>query len=146
MSGPSKVIVLDPDPRAASLLRLGFAREGVPAEIANLARIVIPEDPALAVVGGSDSQLLRRRGASSTTRARCPRLFAGTGVDRRTAEEAGADEIMVSPAYLRDVVTIGRILRGLPSGQRDHVVGASPRPPACSRSSAPSRRWGAARC
>ena len=34
MSGPSKVIVLDPDERAARQVQLGFTREGVPVAVA----------------------------------------------------------------------------------------------------------------
>ena len=55
MPGLSKVIVLDPDARAARQIQLGFQREGVPAEVAS------PSDlptagAGLVVVGGTDGQ------------------------------------------------------------------------------------------
>jgi hypothetical protein len=131
MSGPSKVIVLEPDPRAARLLQLGFEREGVPAVVPAL-----PEDPeqlvgnaeaGLWLIGGTDGRALGLLRRAHTLReaagAQTPVLFAGHGVDRADAEAAGADEIVMRPAYLRDVVTIGRLLRGVPAGQRDHLVG-----------------------
>src|SRR5262249_13507553 len=52
-----------------------------------------------------------------------PIVFAGRGVAPDEAIAAGADEAVRHPAYLRDVVTIGRLLRGLPSGHRHHLVG-----------------------
>src|SRR6202007_2891395 len=41
---------------------------------------------------------------------------------RTEASSAGADEIVVRPAYLRDVVTLTRLLRGVPHAPRDHLV------------------------
>src|SRR4029450_11525102 len=46
------------------------------------------------------------------------------GVPRSQLEAAGAHEVLARPAYLRDVVTIGRVLRGVPAAKRDHVVGS----------------------
>ena len=45
MSGLSKVIVLDPDPRAARQTQLGFAREGVPTWIAPIPGTTEAYDP-----------------------------------------------------------------------------------------------------
>jgi hypothetical protein len=131
MSGPSKVIVLEPDPRAARLLQLGFHREGVPSEVPALPDDPdqIPNDPdaGLWLVGATDQQalaLLRRaRALREAAGTHTPVLFAGRGVVRSEAEAAGADEIVMRPAYLRDVVTVGRLLLGVPAGQRDHLVG-----------------------
>src|SRR5688572_507486 len=133
MPGLSKVIVLDPDARAGRQLQLGFQREGIPAEVA-----AVPRDPAelalptgdtgLVVVGGADPrglELLRearkRRGEASID---APIVFAGRGVRRTDAEAAGADEVLLAPAYLRDVVTIGRMLHGQPATHRAHLVGS----------------------
>ena len=38
--------------------------------------------------------------------------------------ELGADEVVAVPAYLRDVVTIGRLFRGVPRAKRGHLVGS----------------------
>jgi hypothetical protein len=132
MPGLSKVIVLDPDVRAGRQLQLGFEREGIPA--AALPDAPDAPDPAvpgadtgLVVVGGVDGagvELIRRaRGWLDRHGVDAPIVFAGRGVAWRDATAAGADEVVHQPAYLRDVVTIGRLLRGAPTGQRDHVIG-----------------------
>ena len=130
MPGLSKVIVLDPDVRAGRQLQLGFEREGIPAAaVAADAQHLEPpgRDTGLVVVGGVDGQgveLVRRaRGWLDDHEVDAPIVFAGRGVGWHDATEAGADEVVRQPAYLRDVVTIGRLLRGAPSGHRDHVVG-----------------------
>ncbi len=133
MPGLSKVVVLDPDVRASRQVQLGFAREGVPATIAqipvDLARFELPADDAgLVVVGGEDGRaldLLRRtRLLLETHHIDAPIVFAGRGVRRTDAEVAGADEVVLRPVFLRDVVTIGRLLRGQPANQRTHLIGS----------------------
>lgn len=133
MPGLSKVIVLDPDARAGRQLQLGFDREGVPTTIATVpaesSRLDLPTaDAGLVVVGGTDGRaldLLRRTRLSlDESKVDAPIVFAGRGVRRTDAEAAGADEVVLLPAYLRDVVTIGRLLRGQPATKRDHIVGS----------------------
>lgn len=133
MPGLSKVIVLDPDVRAGRQVQLGFQREGVPAEIAAVPRepaeLKLPEgDAGLVIVGGADPHALelvrsarRRLGEADLD---TPIVFAGRGVRRTDAEAAGADEVLLPPTYLRDVVTIGRLLRGQPAAGRAHLVGS----------------------
>src|SRR4051812_49095860 len=134
MPGLSKVIVLDPDVRAGRLIRLGFEREGMPsaAEAAELQSLdLLGEDTGLVVVGGVDGaglDLVRRTRARLADRQiDAPIVFAGrggsAGIARDAATAAGADEVVLAPAYLRDVVTIGRLLRGVPAAQRAHLVG-----------------------
>jgi hypothetical protein len=130
MPGLSKVIVLDPDARASRLVQLGFEREGIPAVAVatDAVQLDLPgEDTGLVVVGGNDDQgteLVRRaRGWLYDHRLDVPIVFAGRGVPWAEATAAGADEVLRQPAYLRDVVTIGRLFRGLPSDRRDHLVG-----------------------
>src|SRR4051812_16200002 len=132
MPGLSKVIVLDPDVRAGRQIQLGFQREGVPAEVAEVPRepaelALEVQDTGLVVVGGTDPRALdlvrqtRTRLAEADLDA--PIVFAGRGVRRTDAEAAGADEVLLQPTYLRDVVTIGRLLHGQPAMHRDHLVG-----------------------
>ena len=130
MTGPSKVIVLDPDVRSGRQIQLGFQREGVPAEIATVTgdTFQLPTDgTGLVVVGGVDRnavELVRKaRAALQASHADAPIVFAGRGVARKELETAGADEIVQHPAYLRDVVTIGRLLVGQPATHRTHLVG-----------------------
>ncbi len=133
MPGLSKVIVLDPDVRAGCQLQLGFQREGIPAVAPELpgepAELALPAgEVGLVVVGGTDSrglelvrQARRRLGEASLD---TPIVFAGRGVPRADAETAGADEVLMPPTYLRDVVTIGRLLHGQPATHRDHLAGS----------------------
>ncbi|HEU4731172.1 MAG TPA: DUF4388 domain-containing protein [Kofleriaceae bacterium] len=133
MPGLSKVIVLDPDLRASRQVQLGFEREGVPATAvpAGAGAPGVSEIPAddtgLVVVGGVDGEALELvRGARTWLDDHgldTPIVFAGHGVLRSDAEAAGADEVVLRPAYLRDVVTIGRLLRGVPAAQRAHLAG-----------------------
>jgi hypothetical protein len=132
MSGPSKVIVLDPDARAARQLAYGFQREGVAAVIGDVARIEPPSDLGIAIVGVRDdhaADLIRRtRAALDAGNLDVPIVAAvhpgANGLGQEEAEEAGADEVVPGPSHLRDVVTVGRILAGAPAGRRDHVVGS----------------------
>ncbi len=131
MPGPSKVIVLDPDARAGRQVLLGLSREGVPSAIGRLdgAQLEVPAgDAGLVIVGGTDGaalDLLRRtRLALDESKLDIPIVFTGRGVRRTDAEAAGADEVVLLPAFLRDVVTIGRLLKGVPAGKREHLVGS----------------------
>jgi hypothetical protein len=129
MSGLSKVIVLDPDARASRQIQLGFERAGIPAAIVTGDGAIPVAEAGLVVIGGNGDatralELIRRtRGALANARADVPIVFVGQGVRRADAVEAGADETVLAPAYLRDVVTVGRLLRGLPSGHRAHIAG-----------------------
>ncbi len=131
MPGPSKVIVLDPDARAGRQVLLGLSREGVPSALGRLdgAQLDVPPgDAGLVIVGGSDGRaldLLRKvRLALDANQLDIPIVFTGRGVRRTDAEAAGADEVVLLPAFLRDVVTIGRLLNGVTSGKREHLVGS----------------------
>ena len=131
-SGPSKVVVLDPDARACRQVQLGFEREGIetvaPAIPADLGKLQLGltngDAPGLALVGGTDAGLVRRaRELLVASNADVPIVFTGRA-KREELVAAGADAILVHPAYLRDVVTIARILRGVPSEHRQHLVGS----------------------
>ena len=84
--------------------------------------------PALLLIGATNGE-----GVELVKRARkqllasdhdIPIVFTGTGVKRAEIERAGADECLIRPTYLRDLVTIARILRGVPASQRAHLVGS----------------------
>jgi hypothetical protein len=132
-SGPSKVVVLDPDARASRQVQLGFEREGIetvaPAVPADLGKLELGltngDAPGLALVGGSDIDLVRRtRELLVAGNADVPILFTGHGGKPDDVIAAGADAVLSHPVYLRDVVTIGRILRNVPREHRDHLVGS----------------------
>ncbi len=122
MGGLSKVIVIDADARARHQLGLGFAREGVRtasvAVPADPARLELPVDdvpPGAVIVGGSDDRVLavvkRVSEVLAERQQAVPIVFAGRGVRRADVEMAGAHEVLLVPAYLRDVVTVGRLVQ-----------------------------------
>lgn len=131
MPGLAKVVVVYGESRLEQIarrqLQLGFEREGVPTAAAS-ADGLDGGDAGLVLVGGVDGQgldLVRRvRARLADRKLDVPVVFAGAGVARQDAERAGADEVVAQPAFLRDVVTIGRLLRGQPASQRTHIVGS----------------------
>jgi hypothetical protein len=133
MSEPRKVIVVHDDPRAAQGVRLGFEREGLEVTAGALDAIVGELAGAgVVVAGASDGDaaraLLARLVTEGATRGAPPVLYVGNGISRADALAAGASAFLGRPAYLRDVVTIGRILAGRRPGNRavmDGDLGAS---------------------
>lgn len=129
MSGPFKVIVLDPDPRAGRLVQLGFEREGVGASLADPAggALDLPPEAGAILVGGTHGaavDLVRRaRHALEKANIDIPIISAGRGASRAELEAAGANEVLARPTFLRDVVTVCRILHGVPAQKRDRLVG-----------------------
>jgi hypothetical protein len=123
MSGQSNAIVLDPDPRAGRQLALGFSREGVPVRVLPVDGPLDLADPGVVVVGGALDLVRRTRSALTERNLDIPIVFTGGGA-RAEAEAAGADEVVTRPAFLRDLVTIAKLVRGVPANQRDHLVGS----------------------
>ncbi|MBV8761893.1 MAG: DUF4388 domain-containing protein [Deltaproteobacteria bacterium] len=119
MSGQPSAIVLDPDLRAARMLELGLAREGVSVTIGAADGAVDLTAASVIVVGGSLDLVRRARAA----RPDAPILFTGRA-SRPDAEAAGADELVPRPTYLRDLVTITRLLGATQPDQRDHFTGS----------------------
>lgn len=100
------------------------AQTGEPA-----AALDLDDSPGIVLVGGSDAasalDLVRRAKAALAAKAAdVPVVFVGRGAARRELEAAGASEVLAPPAFLRDVVTIARVLRGVPGDQRTHLTGS----------------------
>jgi hypothetical protein len=123
MSGLANAIVLDPDPRAGRQLQLGFERERVPVRVLPVDGPLDLADPAVIVVGGALDLVRRARTTLTEHNLDIPIIFSGAA-SRAEAEAAGADEVMTRPAFLRDLVTIAKLVRGVPAGHRDHLVGS----------------------
>ena len=121
------------DPRAAQGVRLGFEREGLEVTSGPLDAIVGELAGAGVVVAGAQDgdaarAMLARLVTEGATRGAPPVLYVGNGISRADALAAGATAFLGRPAYLRDVVTIGRILAGRRPGNRavmDGDLGAS---------------------
>ena len=119
MSGLPSAIVLDPDLRAARMLELGLSREGVPVTLGATDGALDLAAGGVIVVGDSLDLLRRARAAAPDA----PILMVGSAA-RSDAEAAGADEVIPRPAYLRDLVTVTRLLRDTQPSQRDHLIGS----------------------
>jgi hypothetical protein len=128
MTDTPKVIVVHGDPRAADGVRLGFEREGL-AVVAGDVDAVLPslEHAAVVIAGATAADaakdLLLKLVSAGATRGAPPVLYVGNGVSRDQALAAGATAALVGPAFVRDVVTIGRILAGRRPGNRSVMDG-----------------------
>ncbi|MBK7194456.1 MAG: DUF4388 domain-containing protein [Myxococcales bacterium] len=128
MTDQAKVIVVHGDPRVADGVRLGFEREGMTVEGGEVDAILpLLEDAAVVVAGASTADaardLITRLVAAGATRGAPPVLYVGNGVSRDQAVAAGATAVLTGPAFVRDVVTIGRILAGRRPGNRSVMDG-----------------------
>src|SRR5262245_21802349 len=103
-SGPSKVILLDPDPRAGRQVQLAFEREGLTAYVPAIAEAEKVEwdgeIPSLVLVGGKEGQaaaLVRRaKQLLAATNVDVPIVCTGCGA-RAELEAAGATEVLAHP-------------------------------------------------
>src|SRR6185503_12750372 len=90
--------------------------------------LALDGETGVVLVGGSDGQAVelvqRARKALVAKNLDVTVISTASGVDRAKLEAAGADEVITRPAFLRDIVTIGRILQGIPASKRDHIVGS----------------------
>ncbi|MCX5741802.1 MAG: DUF4388 domain-containing protein [Proteobacteria bacterium] len=121
---PSQVVILDPDPRAARQLQFGFRREGVRATtlLAPSALAELGAQVGLVIVGGDLALVATVRALIDDQQLDVSLLFTGEA-PCADAEAAGADEVLARPAYLRDVVTIGRLLQDIAPEARGHIIG-----------------------
>ncbi|MCB9565184.1 MAG: DUF4388 domain-containing protein [Kofleriaceae bacterium] len=130
MSSISKVVVAQQDPRSVAAVRLGFEREGasvVTVDAGAVAGVALDADVGLVIAGADDAAaartLIAGLAAASARGPDAPVLYVGNGVGRGEAWKAGADEVLLEPAYVRDVVVVGRLLAGRKRGHRTVVTG-----------------------
>ncbi|MBK7535845.1 MAG: DUF4388 domain-containing protein [Myxococcales bacterium] len=119
MSGPAKVIVVDADPAVSAALRFGLLRAGLAAsavatstdfaQVAQGASLVLVGDDSGAGGGGAAvvGQVRQRLDAA---RLSTPILYIGDHATRRDVEQAGADEAVLGPVFLRDLAQVARIM------------------------------------
>jgi hypothetical protein len=130
MSAISRLILIQPDRPLSESLRFGFEREGV--AVAQLDRADLDpvrlRDPAdLVIAGGRDAAegaaiLGHVRRALRDSGMAVPVLYVGNGISREKALEEGASEFLGRPAFVRDAVTIGRLLAS-PRQDKPGVLG-----------------------
>ena len=124
-----KVIVVGADRGTAEAGGIGVEGDGFAVlSTPELGPEVVDESVGLIVASavGSEAalttlgQAVRARGDGGRD---VPVLYVGNGIGRREAVGAGADEVIGRPAFVRDVVTIGKLLAGQPAETRGHWVG-----------------------
>ena len=119
MSVISRLILVQPDERLRESLRFGFEREGVlvtsvePGE--DFDTTVFAEPAQLVIAGGRDADEARRvlaqvRWAIDAAPAALPVLYVGNGIAREQALGEGASEFLGRPAFVRDAVTMAKLL------------------------------------
>ena len=119
MSAISRLILVQPDARIRESLRFGFEREGVAVTSVTATEELDPApfaEPAEVVIAGGRSAeeasavLAKVRGALVWCGREVPILYVGNGIGRPQAIDQGAAEFLEQPAYVRDAVTVARLL------------------------------------
>ncbi|MEM9490935.1 MAG: DUF4388 domain-containing protein, partial [Myxococcota bacterium] len=123
----SRLIITHKDPRAVAALRFGFESRGARVDvIADGAEVTALLDPVQAtakpsatpqlIIADSDSPtdglalLGELRRAVKAGGRRVPILYLGAAASHDEALSAGASARLAQPAFLRDVVTVARLL------------------------------------
>ncbi len=113
----SRLILVQTNQRTAQAVRYGFHRVGCAVEITDSGGV----GDAYAARGADLVIVHSSRATAKATLVRdvrrnlpedAPILYFGNGLPRREALEAGATELLTTPAFLRDVVAIGQIIAG----------------------------------
>ena len=125
----SRLVLVQSDLKVAHAIRFGFEREGIevlPADGPAQARDSAEKANAELIVAGTSSsgaeQLLRglREQLQGTP---LPILWVGNGIDRGNARHLGATETLRQPMFVRDVVTMGKLLTSPKAGRSSGSAG-----------------------
>jgi hypothetical protein len=121
MSVISRLILVQPDSLLRESLRFGFEREGVSVAACGSGDAFEPDlfaRPAEVVIAGgrtgdeARSILSLVRGVLSAASREPPVLYVGNGIARTQAMAEGATEFLGQPVYVRDAVTVAKLLAG----------------------------------
>jgi hypothetical protein len=121
MSVISRLIVVQPDTLLSESLRFAFEREGVSVASCGSDESFDPglfSQPAeLVIAGGRTGEEARAvlslvRGVLAAASRRPPVLYVGNGIARAQALAEGATEFLGHPVFVRDAVTVARLLAG----------------------------------
>ncbi|MEZ4367757.1 MAG: DUF4388 domain-containing protein [Kofleriaceae bacterium] len=117
MATTSKVILVEPEPRPAAAVALGLARlgHGVEHRADAAGADEVTRAAGLVIVGaGADAPALIRRWRADGVGAAFLALVAADDGDhasaRAAALEAGADEVIAGPSWLRDIGLVSSLL------------------------------------
>jgi hypothetical protein len=123
---PARVVIVlpwafahatDADREAARSLAAGFEREGLPVERIEADRLIaaVRDDDLVVVSAHLGADKTGEEGvalvqALRAQRADLPIIVVGDGDKRAAATDAGATAFISKPAFVKDVVTLGRVL------------------------------------
>ena len=121
----STLLVIPSRDQMRAALQFGFEREGIQVavgEVDSLAETVAEVRPELVITGAaSEKEALEVLGTLRDALAEAdldpPVLHVGNGVNRERAIEEGASEVVGRPVFVRDVVTLGRLVAGRRDGR-----------------------------
>ncbi len=117
MSTHFQLALFHADPKVSAGLRLGFEKEGASVlpveESGQLPEALI--HCQLAIVGGSDAEdargkLIAVKEAIVASKQVIPVLYFGNAISKHEALASGASEFLARPAFLRDVVTVSKLM------------------------------------
>jgi DNA-binding response OmpR family regulator len=131
MSPFSRLIIADADAKSASVLAFGFGRIGAMATTATTVddAIKLAVENAGAVIvttvaeGGLPMDVVTGVRDLSGPAGKLPVLVLGKPAMRQKARAAGANDFLVEPAFVRDVVTMARLLATRSDPTRDVLTG-----------------------
>jgi hypothetical protein len=119
MSVISRLILVQPDTLLRESLRFGFEREGVAVAACGSGDAFDPDlfdKPVQLVIAGgrtgdeARSVLALLRAVLSDAALKPPVLYVGNGIPRSQALDEGATEFLGQPVFVRDAVTVARLL------------------------------------
>src|SRR5688500_11880327 len=115
----SRLMLVQPDSLLRESLRFGFEREGVAVAACGSGDAFDPDlfdKPVQLVIAGgrtgdeARSVLALLRAVLSDAALKPPVLYVGNGIPRSQALDEGATEFLGQPVFVRDAVTVARLL------------------------------------
>lgn len=118
MSSLSHLTLLHSDPRVIHALRFGFEREGTKVWCVDSAESLdasLKQGSQLIITGGrsqneANERLSLAHGVMLGAEKRVRVLYFGNSISREEAMEGGANEFLAQPAFIRDVVTLAKLM------------------------------------
>ncbi len=129
MSALSQLVLMHSDPRTTAALSFGFEREGTKVVVKDSAEGLeqaLMDGCQLLIAGGSSKAEARKllamaQGVMMGSGKRVPVMYFGNSISRDDAMADGANEFVSQPAYIRDVVTLAKLM-ATPTARRSQSI------------------------
>jgi hypothetical protein len=129
MSSLSQLALLHADPKTAAALSFGFEREGtkvIHKQDAEGLEQALQDGCQLIITGSSTPEDAREKlalaqGVMTGSGLRVPVLYFGNAISREDALADGANELVSQPAFIRDVVTLSKLM-ATPTARRTQSI------------------------